>query len=274
MAKASWLPPRACLWTVNAVLFSVLLLSQGPVALAQQPGAGTEQAQAVEFYRRGREHFEAGRYRDAISDLEQAVTLDPSSPTLVYNVARVYELLGELDHSIRYYQVYLRMLSAEEEDERTRVAETIARLTGARDEMATNPDVVTSPDDAHLDRPVIVEERGVADTAFWATAVTAAVLLVGGGVMGGLALLMDSKADCVVGDQCTLVDRDGYATSADGLALAADILFITGGVAAVAATLLYALRTRQVETYPQYEGVTAFVGTDGHGAFVGVGGSF
>jgi len=82
MAKASWLPPRACLWTVNAVLFSVLLLSQGPVALAQQPGAGTEQAQAVEFYRRGREHFEAGRYRDAISDLEQAVILDPSSPML------------------------------------------------------------------------------------------------------------------------------------------------------------------------------------------------
>jgi len=81
--------------------------------------------------------------------------------------------------------------------------------------------------------------------------------------------LADGRADVAVHSA-----KDLPAVLADGLALAADILFITGGVAAVTATLLYALRTREVETYPQYEGVTAFFGTDGRGAFAGVGGSF
>jgi tetratricopeptide (TPR) repeat protein len=262
----------------GALVLSMLSLLAGdavvPTSAAAQRGVSqAEQREAVELYRRGREHFEAGRYREAIADLEQALARDPSSPTLVYNVARVYELLGELDQAIRYYQVFLRMLGPDEDDERTRVADTIARLQGARDQVGTT-DPVAPPDNPQIDRPVIVEERGVADVAFWATVVTAGALLAGGGVFGALALTMDGNADCVVGDQCTLIERDDYGAMANNFALTADILFVAGGVAAVAATLLYALRTRQVETYPQYQGTTAYIGTDGRSAVVGVEGRF
>jgi tetratricopeptide (TPR) repeat protein len=270
MAKATWLTRRA--WAASAVLISILLLVPEGHALAQ--GAPTAaQAEAVEFYRSGREHFEAGRYREAITDLERAVSLDPNSPTLVYNVARVYELLGNLEQAIRYYLLYLRMLSNDEGDERVRVADTIERLQGAQDQVSTVPEV--SPDQTpQLDRPVIVQQRGVADVAFWVTTASAAALLVGGGILGAVALLNDGNADCVVGDNCTLIQRDNYASAAEGAALTADILFITGGVAALSAILLYALRTHPVETYPQYEGTTAFISTDGNGAFVGVAGGF
>ncbi len=121
---------------------------------------------------------------------------------------------------------------------------------------------------------MIVEKHGVADGAFWATTIAAAVLLAGGGVLGAVALVMKGNAECVVGDVCTLVERDDFASTASGLALAADITLVTGGVAAITAALLYALRTREVETYPQYEGTTAFFGTDGSAAMVGVRGTF
>jgi tetratricopeptide (TPR) repeat protein len=227
----------------------------------------------VQFYRSGREHFEAGRYREAIADLEQALALDPSSPTLVYNVARVYELLGELDEAIRYYQVYLQMLTPDEEDERSRVVETIERLEGARGQVGATTDV-QPPDNPHLDRPVIVEKHGVADAAFWGTAIGAAVLLAGGGILGAVALVMKGNAECVVGDVCTLQERDDYAATSSSLALGADILLVTGGVAAITAMLLYVIRTREVETYPQYQGTTAFFGTDGNSALVGLRGAF
>jgi len=241
-------------------------------AQAQAPEQGGEQDAAAE-YQIGREHFEAGRYRYAIEHLERAVSLDPNSPTLVYNVARVYELLGDFGNAIRYYQLFVRMLGPDETDEARRVTEVIERLEGAQREAQENAPP-PQPADTHLDRPVLVEERGVADTAFWLTAGGSALLLAGGGVLGVLALMNKNSADCTVGDQCTLVERDNHAAAARNLALGADILLITGGVAAIAAVLLYSLRTRMVETYPQYEGMTAFFGTDGQGAVAGVRGAF
>ncbi len=256
------------------VLIPMLLLVPEMSARAQAPEQTGEQDAATE-YQIGREHFEAGRYRYAIEHLERAVGLDPNSPTLVYNVARVHELLGELDDAIRYYQLFLRMLGPDEQDERRRVVETIQRLEGAQRE-AQESAVPPTPSDVHLDRPVLVEERGVADTAFWLTAGGSALLLAGGGVLGVLALMSKNNAECTiqVGSECTLEKRDDYAATAQGLALGADILLITGGVAAIAAVLLYSLRTRLVETYPQYEGMTAFFGTDGEGAITGIRGTF
>lgn len=277
MATATWLTgprvrktPRGTTWMLIPTF--LLILGTSGVVNAQGPAQGSEEA-AVTEYQAGRAHFEAGRYRDAIVHLERAVSLDPNSPTLVYNVARVYELLGELDDAIRYYHMFLRMLGPDDADERSRVADTIGRLEGAQREAEENAPPPPE-EDARLDRPVLVEEHGVADLAFWLTAGGSAVLLATGGILGALALMQKNSADCTVGDQCTLDERDDAATSAQNLALGADILLITGGVAALSAVLLYFLRTRTVETYPQYEGTTAFFGTDGQGALAGLRGTF
>jgi tetratricopeptide (TPR) repeat protein len=235
--------------------------------------------EAVDFYRRGREHFAAGRYREAIADLERALILDPSSATLVYNLARVHELLGELDASIQYYNQYLGMLGGDETDERSRVEETLGRLQGARRQVAesgaqqTSGDLTTDPHE--LNRPILVEERGVADVPFWITAVGAVALLAGGGIVGIVALSEESAAEtCILGATCTLAERDDAADLADNLALGADVLFVAGGVAAIAAGLLFALRTRQVETYPDYDATMAFFTADQHGALAGLRGTW
>ena len=79
--------------------------------------ASAPPAEALTHYNRGRELYQAGRYREAVVELEDASRLDPGSANLVYNLARVYELLGELDLAIRHYQRYRAMLPPTETEE-------------------------------------------------------------------------------------------------------------------------------------------------------------
>src|SRR5687768_3439309 len=117
----------------KALTIAITLVAVSGVASAQRrhepPG------EAVDYYQSGRRHFAAGRYREAVADLQRAREHDPNSPTLVYNLARVYELLGELDAAIESYEEYRRLLPSREREERARVAETVRRLRGARVEV-------------------------------------------------------------------------------------------------------------------------------------------
>lgn len=257
------------------MLLAGLVATVAPIQRAAAQDQGEPPPEAVEFYRSGREHFEAGRYREAIDDLERALTLDPGSATLVYNVARVHELLGELDPAIEYYARYLRLLPASETEERARVEETIGRLRGARTQVdGPITHQGPPPEVAAEDEPRWVTERGVVDTPFWVSAGASAVLLVAGTIAGVVALDRETLAeDFVVGSDGTIADRDDIADEADSLAVTADVLLLGGVAAGVTAALLYALRTRTVERFPEYEGAEPFVATDGTAAMVGVRGA-
>lgn len=228
--------------------------------------------EAVDFYRSGREHFTAGRYREAIDDLERALTLDPGSPTLLYNLGRVYELLGELDQAIEYYAQYVRLMPESESEERARIEETLQRLRGARDQVSQSPPHEGPPPDFDLgNEPRYVTERGVADLPFWIAAGSSAVLLVGGGVIGLVALEHEGRAETfIVGSDGTLRERDDIANRADDLAVAADVLLLGAVAGAITAGLLYGLRTRTTEHLPDHQEVEPFAATDGTSATVGV----
>jgi tetratricopeptide (TPR) repeat protein len=129
--------------------------------------------EALAHYNRGREHYQAGRYREALIELEVAMQLDPASPNLVYNVARVYELLGEIDHAIAFYKRYRNMLPASEHAERERTTLTLLRLEGAREQVSGSPPSPRPP------APLEQRKRHSADATFWvfasATVLTRAV---------------------------------------------------------------------------------------------------
>jgi tetratricopeptide (TPR) repeat protein len=246
----------AALATIGTVHTSVC-------AQAAETSAVPPPAEAIEFYRIGREHFVAGRYREAITDLERALQLDPGSPTLLYNLARVHELLGELAEALRYYNAYSALLPATEREEHERVDETIARLEGARehDQLATEPPH-TPPEGFRLDQPVVTRAHGVADLWFWIAAGTSALSLVTAAVVGIVTLQQRASLDdIVVGnpDQCVAREEcadswDARADTVRDLALTTDILFALGAAAGVTAGLLYFLRTEEIVTYPGYDG--------------------
>jgi len=239
-------------------LCAALAVSAALPARVQAQAQATHEPppEAIEFYARGRQLYQEGRYREAAVDLERALMLDPTSPNLVFNVARVYELLGELEKSIGFYHRYVQLLGPDEGEERQRVEGTMRRLEGARDEVGAQTPPPPNPLERQLrdPQPVRVQERGVADALFWITASAGAALVIGGAVTGLLALSAQGEVrDFVIGADGTYADRLDIADRADLLSMLTDIFFVTGGVSVLASVLLFALRERTVERYPGVE---------------------
>src|SRR5262245_50290278 len=100
-------------------------------ALAQQPGdpeppEDATEAEAQRRYHNGRALYEAGRYSEAVVEIEAALALDPDEPVLLYNLALVHEKLGHYDEAIGALR---RMLQGQiPDDERARAESAIRRL--------------------------------------------------------------------------------------------------------------------------------------------------
>lgn len=115
-----------------------------------RPGASNRE-QAVVRYERGRALYAAGRYREAVVELERAYTLDPSGTNLLLNLGMVLERMGHIDDAIVAYTRHLA--TATDEAERARTQRILTRLRGARVELA-----------------IISRRRGRADGLFWGVA--------------------------------------------------------------------------------------------------------
>lgn len=227
---------------------------------------------AVEHYNRGREHYQAGRYREALVELETALTTDPRSPNLVYNVARVHELLGQLDAASQFYQRYRDMLPQAEHEERERVDAILLRLQGAQEHVgpiaAPPKEVLRPPEPMRM-------KRGVADAAFWTMATMGASALVAAAATGALALKEEKDArDFVVGADGTAQELSKSYRRADRLALSSDATLVIGTTFAVTSILLYMLRVQAVPVEGPAEKTASFsLGASTKGVMLTIGAS-
>ncbi len=122
----------------------------GAQAATPRQGA-THREVAVIHYERGRSLYAAGRYREAVFELETAYSLDPSGTNLLLNLGMVHERLGHIDDAILAYTRHLA--SVTDEAERARTQRILTRLRGARAELAD-----------------IARRHGRADGLFWGAA--------------------------------------------------------------------------------------------------------
>ncbi|MEM9864263.1 MAG: tetratricopeptide repeat protein [Myxococcota bacterium] len=232
---------RALRGSIAALLLAAI---PSPVS-AQEPAAEGPPEEALEFFRSGREHYEAGRYNEARVDLEQALALDPESATLIFNLARIAELQGDLTAAIDYATRFRNMVVGNEE-EVARAEATLRRLEGAREYLALRESA--APELEPLAPRVEVRERGVADGAFWAVLGTGGALLLAGAVTGGVAIRRQNEAnDLFAASDDDRQRRADIRDSADQLALTADVFLIGGAAVATSALLLYLLRVRTYE---------------------------
>ncbi|AKF05137.1 tetratricopeptide repeat protein [Sandaracinus amylolyticus] len=214
--------------------------------------------EAVELFQRAREHYQHGRYEAAATDLERALALDPGSPTLLYNLGRVYELWGEHDRAISTYERYLRVIPPDDSAERERTEAAVQRLRGAR--------TYVRPDEEIYERPIYVSQRGVDDELFWATLTAGAVITLGAAALAVTTVLMrDDATQFRIGADGELVDRDARFETVDTLALTTDIVGAVGGAALLTAGLLWLLRERTVELYPSSAALRVDVSADPRG---------
>lgn len=243
-------------------------------AHAQDEGH-TPPDEAVQLFESARQLYLAGQYGQAREQLEQALVLDPGSPTLVFNLARVSELMGDLDAAIGYAEHYQTLLSPDDLEENASIDSTLSRLRGAREYLAlrAQAEQQAAPELRVLAPRVIVRERGIADLPFWVTLGAGGALLVAGAILGGVTL----SARGGVNDFVLMFPDDQEVRQAridrmDRLALATDLMLGIGGAAVVSALLLYVLRVRTYERDAEPEAEAALgldvVPTRGGGAMV------
>lgn len=93
---------------VHRPLFAVVLaLVVALVATTSHAQDATAVARAQQLFVQGLAAYEAGRLDEAARLLREADTLVPS-PELAFNIARVYERMGDADQAIRFFERYLR----------------------------------------------------------------------------------------------------------------------------------------------------------------------
>jgi tetratricopeptide (TPR) repeat protein len=274
---------RRC--AIGSWLVPVLLIAAPSSALsqAQQPAGSDAPPEAMSHFDRGREHFRAGRYREAIVELKAALEIDPDSPTLMYNVAYASELLGDIEESILYYRRYLDALPASADEERKKIKLTLRRLEGHREQVEAAPE---PPADAPLAEPPQSASEsppeppasgglGRADALFWITLGGGVAMLGGAAVTGMLALdREDAVAQFVVGEDGSIADRKALIEEADRFALTSDLLIGGGATLVAAAALLFLLREPEDESGGESASVRPLFARDGRTALLLLRGGF
>ncbi len=101
-----------------------------------EPKKTPNQKKAEAHYKRARELYQLGRYREAIAQLDAALKLDPSGAELLYNLGLIHEKLGDADEAIDAYKRYLKVLGPDADPEEVaKINGTIKRLEGAKTEL-------------------------------------------------------------------------------------------------------------------------------------------
>jgi len=68
----------------------------------------SNEEEAAAHFKRGRELYQGGQYKDALAELQTAFDILPSA-TLVYNMAKTREKMGDAAGALKDYRTYLRM---------------------------------------------------------------------------------------------------------------------------------------------------------------------
>jgi len=250
---------RLSAWTV-CVFLSLAVAPR--VSLADGPTppepASADVAAAREHFQKARTHYEAGEYRDAISELEAAHQLDPSAKDLVFNLGVVHEKLADIDEALEWFRLYTTMDLTPQEHERADAY--LRRLEGAKTEIeqkraaqqasqrgTQQPSQATpaapTPSSTPTER-VRPRETGRVDAWTLAAAGTAGAALIFGVVMAVKAKTDQPSSDFVTGRDGTYADLSNRVNSSHTEAVVADICFGISAAAGAAAAYLFFARPR------------------------------
>ncbi len=187
-----------------------------------EPKKTPTQLKAEAHYKRARELYQLGRYREAIAQLEAALKLDPKGAELLYNLGLVHEKLGDADEAIDAYTRYLKALGPDADPEEVaKIKSIIRRLEGAKAELKAREAKKT-------------EHRFT--TVSGGLLVGSGVALIGTALLGWAALRHDQQArDYVVSDGRGLDERQSLVDRAKSEATLANVFgaltLLTAGTA-------------------------------------------
>ena len=128
-----------------AAVLTWLLLLIGSAALAGEP---EEAAAAAEYHSaKGVEFYKAGQYPEAIREMLAAYHAVPD-PTLLYNVARIYEAMEQRGLAVEYFTRYVKSDDADPDT----VQEALERMAVLQAGPAPETEVLVESQTASSDR--------------------------------------------------------------------------------------------------------------------------
>src|SRR6187401_1842766 len=125
------------------IVVSAALLLEGALSLvpasarAAEPRASQASSSVDQLNEQGAALYAARDYRRAIEKFIQAYAIDPD-PNLLFNIARCYEELGEVDAAIEKYETFSKTPGADARGLK-RARESLAALREARDGASARP---------------------------------------------------------------------------------------------------------------------------------------
>lgn len=231
-----------------AMLLLAPAAASAPAGTAAAPAGETETFESLVGQATGK--FKEKDYAGAVALFERAYAVQPE-PAILFNIGRIYEEAQNAEAAIGYYEKFIADDGVEAKDQekavqRLTVLRTIVEIREkekartqpkpAEPKPVVQPQPVTGPQPpttqpgdqkpaqpGRLMRPVGYTLLG-----------TGAVLLIGGGVLGGLA----KREHNDFADAKTLSDREAAGKRGLSRARAADGLFIAGGVVALIGVVL------------------------------------
>jgi tetratricopeptide (TPR) repeat protein len=239
----------------SAIAAIAFCLALAPQTSAQADSPESTESGAEEHSRRGVKFYADGKLPEAVREMLKAYELAPESG-LLYNIARIYQKMGQRDLAIHYLKEFVTQPGADPDT----VQKALQHLEALKQAPATSMPRVASPSPAPkpdspppepkpapkpepplepakpVPAPPPVESSSI-DLLGWITLGTGGATLIAAGVLGGLAL----SADGVLNDPSAgLEDKRAAQQEVEDYGLGADIC-IGVGVAAAAAGLVMLL---------------------------------
>jgi tetratricopeptide (TPR) repeat protein len=184
--------------------------------------------------------FKDRNFDGAIALFERAYALDPQ-PNFLFNIGRVYEEKGDLEHAVEYYQRFVKQPGVDLEARETALAhlkvlrQTIVELRGEDGNGAREPvvDVTHDAGPPVVDNEAAARKRKLRIAGYSLLGVGGGALAIGA-VFGGLALAKSHDAE----DAGTVDETLSLRQEAKSRANLADGLIITGAVLAATGLVL------------------------------------
>ncbi len=247
--------------------------------------APANQSNVATLNEEGAALYAARDYRRAIEKFIQAYAVD-TDPNLLFNIARCYEELGEVDAAIEKYETFLKTPGADTRG-RQRARESLATLREARDhafvvsEAPAASNAAGSPPETEAQQLARSEDSSQASTLL-------PVLTLGGSVVfaavGTTFYLLGANDHSQVTDGAGYGDSEAIAgmtrRQADDLVSSGDTKKVVGGISfglagALAATYVVLLLTGDEKSSSDPEPSLGFsLSPSPEGAAVSVQGSF
>jgi tetratricopeptide (TPR) repeat protein len=225
-----------------------MLLGGAPTARADQ----SSQQRAMELFEQSEAAYTAGELERSAQLLEEAYALDPD-PTLLYNLARVYEGLGKLSEAERRYRQYLECEpeTADRGAIEKRIETLHAQIAERQRLLRAQSEEAQPADSSAPAVPSAAEARTSSSPSWlpWLLAGTGVAVIAAGAGFGLLAARAEDEAER---DETVLGARAAHNRATD-YATGANVAFAVGGVLTAAGLSWVAIAMLGAEPSEQSE---------------------